>query len=76
MTATIYPAKNNWQLVTAMLTDGTLVLCVLLFMHENWEDWMKNYQNVKILPDLQQNWDYSHLQFPLFFMFAHHKDGI
>lgn len=59
-----------------MLADGTLVLCVLLFMHENWEDWMKDYQNVKVLPDLQQKRDYSHFQSPFFSMFAHEKDGI
>lgn len=59
-----------------MLADGTLVLCVLLFMHENWVDWMKDYQNVKILPDLQLKWDYSHLQFPFFSMFAYEKGGI
>lgn len=32
-----------------MLTDGTLVLCILLFMRQNWEDWMKEWQDVKIL---------------------------
>jgi len=53
-----------------MLTDGALVLCILLFMHEIREDWMKEWQDAKILATLQRIRDYSHLQFPFFSMVA------